>query len=195
MRWRAFFGQLTIARSILLAVVTFLLCISAVTIMKRAKDWGDNAYLEEERKRNDRSFYIVNALTWISVALVFQILPRIGHRDLSIPAVVFLVGLHFFPVPPLHRHTANLVMGACLMIWAVLCPVVFMAMPCWPCHRRRGFDATDFGAMGATDGVAINCGRGTERSSVNLPKLVGRFPKSDGTGWVRPDGARIFLGL
>ncbi len=81
-------------------------------------------------------------MTWISVFLVFQILPRLGLAELIFPAVVLIVGLHFFPVPPLFRHRANLVTGAVMVVWAILCPLLFHG------DRMIGF-------VGAGAGVAL----------------------------------------
>jgi hypothetical protein len=108
-----------------IAVGLTLLVTPALNLRKRGKDAAKNAFPEEEQKRNDRIFGIVNAVTWVSVFLVFQILPRLGLAELMFPAVVLIVGLHFFAMPPLFRHRANLVTGAVMVAWAVLCPLMF----------------------------------------------------------------------
>ena len=72
------------------------------------------------------------------MAAVFQILPRLGYQDLALPAVVLLVGLHFFAMPPLYRHRANLTVGACMVLWAILCPLLF--------HGDRMIGLVSFGA-------------------------------------------------
>jgi hypothetical protein len=119
------FGRLIIPEACLIAAVVLLFAIAAIRLQRRGKAAAENAFPEAERKRNDRNFGIVNAVTWTSVFLVFLIFPRIGHEDLAIPAVALIVGLHFFPMPPLYRHPANLVTGACIAIWAVVCPLLF----------------------------------------------------------------------
>ena len=122
------FGRLSTPVAGLITFVTVLFVIAAVRLQRRGehgKDAGENAIPDAEQKRNDRIFGIVNAVTWIAVFLVFLIFPRIGHEDLAIPAVALIVGLHFFPMPPLYRHPANLVTGACISVWAVTCPLLF----------------------------------------------------------------------
>lgn len=119
------FGRLGKLNAGLIAAAIVVFVIQAMRLQRRGKDAGNDAFPEEQRRRDDRMFGIVNAVTWIAVFLVFQILPRLGHADLAIPAVVLIVGLHFFPMPPLYRHRANLVTGACLVICAVVCPLVF----------------------------------------------------------------------
>ena len=118
-------GRLNIPVAGLIAVVIVLLVIAALRLERRGKVAGKNAFPEAEQKRNDRIFGIVNAVTWISVFLVFLIFPRIRLENLSIPAVALIVGLHFFPMPPLYRHPANLVTGSCIAVWAVACPLLF----------------------------------------------------------------------
>lgn len=135
------FGRLSLIWAGLIAAAIILFVIAAIRLQRRGNDAGRDAFPEEEKRRNDRSFGIINAVTWIAVFLVFQILPRLGHADLAIPAVVLIVGLHFFPMPPLYRHRANLVTGACLVIWAVLCPLLFNG------DRMIGFAALGAGLI------------------------------------------------
>jgi hypothetical protein len=119
------FGRLSIPGACLIAAVVVLFAFSALRLQRRGKDAGKDAFPKEERRRNDRIFVIINAVTGIAIFLVFQILPRLGRQDLAIPAMVLLVGLHFFPLPPLFRHRANLVTGACMVVWAILCVLLF----------------------------------------------------------------------
>lgn len=119
------FGRLNIIRAGIIAAAMVAFVILAILLQRRGKDAGKDAFPEEEKRRNDRIFFIINAVTWIAVFLAFQIFGRLGHPDLAIPAVVLIVGFHFFPMPPLYRHRANLVTGACLVVWAILCPLLF----------------------------------------------------------------------
>jgi hypothetical protein len=119
------FGRINTLGVVAIAAPMTLLVNSAMRLLRRGKDAGKNAFPEEEQKRNDRIFGIVNAVTWISVFLVFQILPRLGFAELIFPAVVLIVGLHFFAMPTLFRHRANLVTGAVMVVWAILCPLLF----------------------------------------------------------------------
>jgi uncharacterized protein DUF7010 len=119
------FGTLNGLETIAIAGAMTLLVNGAVRLLRRGKDSAKNAFPEEEQKRNDRIFGIVNAVTWVSVFLVFQIFPRLDLRELMFPAVLVIVGLHFFPMPPLFRHRANLVTGAVMVAWAILCALLF----------------------------------------------------------------------
>lgn len=119
------FGRLSIGGACEVAIVVVLFSIAAIRLQRRGREAGENAFPAEEQGRNDRMFGIVNAVTWIAVFLMFQIVPRIGYPDLAVPAFALIVGLHFFPMPPLYRHRANLVTGACICLWAILCPMLF----------------------------------------------------------------------
>jgi len=133
------FGRLSKLEGVLIAAVVGLFIVGAMRLQHRGKDAGKDAVPADEQRRNDRIFGIVNAVTWITVFLVFVIFPRIGHQDLAIPAVALIVGLHFFPMPPLYRHTANLVTGACIAVWAIVCPMLFQG------DRMIGFVAAGAG--------------------------------------------------
>src|SRR5580698_1277431 len=145
------FGHLSIPADSLIAVVVLLFLTAAIRLKRRGKPAEETA----ERKRNDRAFANVNAVTWIAVFLVFQIFPRIGHQDLAIPAAALIVGVHFFPMPPLYRHTANLVTGAGIAVWAVICPMLFHG------DRMIGFVAAGTGlVLWASAAWALNTARG-----------------------------------
>jgi len=115
------FGWLSIMAGALIAGFVALYAFVALRTRGRGNEAGKDAFPVDDQRRNDRAFGWVNAVTWVCVFLVFQILPRVGHPDLAIPAVAIIVGLHFFPMPPLYRHRANLVTGALIVLWTIVC--------------------------------------------------------------------------
>jgi hypothetical protein len=135
------FGRLNKLGAGLIILALGIFVTLAIRLQLRGKDASKDAFPEGERRRNDRAFLIVNAVTWTAIFLVFQILPRFGHESLAFPAVVLIVGLHFFPMPPLYRHRANLITGACLVVWAILCPLLFSG------DRMIGFAAAGTGLV------------------------------------------------
>ena len=118
-------------RSGALAIAGMVCSLIAVVlrVQARGKVAAQGAYSEEEERRNYRHFGIVNSVTWISVFLAFQIMPRLGHKELSIPVAEMIVGLHFFFMPPLYRHTANQVLGGFLVAWGIACPLLWQGNP------------------------------------------------------------------
>jgi len=119
------FGRISIVAALVVGACIAVFLMTAMRIARRGKEAAKDAYPEEEQRRNDRMFGIVNAITWILVGVVFQVLPRLGHADLVFPAVALIVGLHFFPMPALYQHRANLVVGASMAVWAIVCPLLF----------------------------------------------------------------------
>jgi hypothetical protein len=61
----------------------------------------------------------------VAIFLDMFLLPRTRYAQFSIPVAVLIVGLHFFALPPLYRHRANLVTGALLTSWAIDCSLFF----------------------------------------------------------------------
>jgi uncharacterized membrane protein YccF (DUF307 family) len=133
------FGFLSRTGAVLIAVATAVFAIAALRMQRRGKDAGEDAFPPEQRRRDDRMFGIVNGVMWFAIFLVFQIFSRLGRQDLAFPAVLLLVGLHFFLMPPLYRHRANLVTGVCLVWWAIACPLLFSG------DRMIGFAAAGAG--------------------------------------------------
>jgi hypothetical protein len=135
------FGRLNKLWAALIALAIALFVIQALRMQRRGTEAAKDAVPEEERRRNGRLFGIVNAVQWIAVFLVFQIFPRVGYPDLAFPAVALIVGLHFFAMPPLYRHRANLVTGAGLVVWAIACPLL------WSGDRMIGLAAAGSGII------------------------------------------------
>ena len=79
------------------------------------------------KQADDRVFMIINAVTYSAVLLLFLILPRFGLQNYIFPGFVALVGLHFFPMPPLYRYTANFITGSAMIVWAAICVTMFRA--------------------------------------------------------------------
>lgn len=119
--WR----RLSLAGAIAIAFTAVVMIAAVVRLQRRGEAAAQDAYPEKERQWNARRFGIVNAVTWIAVFLTFQIMPRLGYKDLSIPVVVVIVGLHFFAMPPLFQHRANQVLGGFLAAWGIACPCLW----------------------------------------------------------------------
>ncbi len=117
----------------LIAAVVLLFVVIAIRLLRRGKEAGNGAFPEEQRKRNGRCFAILNAIQGLAIFLDFLLLPKTRYGQFSIPLAALIVGLHFFALPTLYRHQANLVTGALLTIWAIACPLLFKgdAMLAW----------------------------------------------------------------
>lgn len=76
-----------------------------------------------ERKKASRVYKLVGIAEWALVLAVTYILVRMGHGRWALPAVMLIVGAHFFPLgvafgSPLQHWT-----GAALTLWALGYPL------------------------------------------------------------------------
>ena len=95
--------------------------ITAVRLQRRGKESGAALPEDERKKREERLFGIVNAVQGLAIFLDFLLLPKAGYNEFTVPVAALIVGGHFFAVPPLYRHRANLVTGALLVSWTIVC--------------------------------------------------------------------------
>jgi hypothetical protein len=123
----AYMGRFHLTAILPICLFASLLVFTALRMQRHHAVPVLDEALAKQKKREDRVFGIINAITYTAVFLLFLLLPRFGLQNYIFPCFVTLVGLHFFPMPPLYRHTANLVIGGFMVLWAVLCAVAFKA--------------------------------------------------------------------
>jgi hypothetical protein len=73
-------------------------------------------------KRTSRWFNIVNAAQWVLIFIVANLLSHSGHSDWILPAIIFMIGLHFLPLARLFRYRPHYLTGAALMALAIAYP-------------------------------------------------------------------------
>jgi hypothetical protein len=71
-------------------------------------------------KRIRRSLMQVNAAQWSLIGLVILVMNASGHAEWIMPGVVFLVGMHFFPLARIFGYRGYDLTAACLVLVAVL---------------------------------------------------------------------------
>jgi hypothetical protein len=123
----AYFRQFRLMKIVPICSASGLLAVAAWRLQHARPVAVPEGTLKIQKEADDRTFGIINAVTYIAVFLLFLILPRLGLQNYIFPGFVALIGLHFFPMPPLYRHTANVVTGALMIVWAVFCVVAFRA--------------------------------------------------------------------
>jgi hypothetical protein len=100
--------------------ITLLLLWRAGILLRRtaaaARSQMDPGY----RRKIGRVFGIVNAVQWTLVFLATTLLPRFGLGWLIVPAIVIIVGLHFFPLARLFDLHLYYATGIALVGWAVV---------------------------------------------------------------------------
>jgi len=85
-----------------------------------------------ESKRAGRIFNVVNAIQWTLVFVVATALSSLGHKEWTIPAIIFIVGIHFFPLAVAFKVPRHYATGAALTLLAVFYPFISTAGPTSP---------------------------------------------------------------
>lgn len=112
----------------LLSVFLVAIVISSVYIMRRTHGSLDRSQANRiERKKINRQFALVNLLQWSLIFAAVFGLPRLGLTRWIVPAIVLIVGMHFFPLAKLFKARMHYVVGAIAVAWAILYPLLFSA--------------------------------------------------------------------
>ncbi|HTA66177.1 MAG TPA: hypothetical protein VK753_11785 [Xanthomonadaceae bacterium] len=74
--------------------------------------------------RADRVFHIVNAGQWVVIFIVASVLSHLGLSSWTIPAIIFIVGLHFLPLAHAFANPPHYATGASLIVLAVAYPLL-----------------------------------------------------------------------
>lgn len=111
------------------AVATIALAavgLMALCVRQYRAHQGELAALADtpHRRRARRVFHIVNALQWIAIMVVVNVLNNVGLASWSVPAVVLIVGLHMFPLAAVFRYKPHHVTGAALVLLALAYPLL-----------------------------------------------------------------------
>ena len=73
-----------------------------------------------ESKRAGRIFNAVNAIQWTLVFVVSVVLLIFKHPEWIIPSIIFIVGIHFFPLAVAFKVSHHYFTGAAMMLLAVI---------------------------------------------------------------------------
>ena len=85
-----------------------------------------------QSQKEGRVFNIVNAVQWTLVFLVATGLSKSGHPQWTIPAIIFITGVHFLPLAVAFKVPRHYATGAALMLLAVVYPFATPAGPLSP---------------------------------------------------------------
>jgi len=108
-----------------------LLLIAAATIFFLAlRHYGANRSAREatehtpEGKKRARQFNLINALQWTAIIITSITLSNMHHGNWAVPAIIFIVGLHFLPLARVFSYPPHLVTGIVLIAVAIAYPFV-----------------------------------------------------------------------
>jgi hypothetical protein len=115
---------------ILLPLCCFLAMIVAASIYVMRRTHGSLDRSEEHRamgKRINRRFGVVNLIQWSLIFAAVYGLPHLGHGNWIVPAIILIVGVHFFPLARLFKAPRHYVTGSVMVTWAIVYPILFSA--------------------------------------------------------------------
>ena len=101
------------------AAITVLLFMLAWRQFSRHRAAHAAAEQSPQAKRVGRLFNIVNMGQWIAIFIVGNVLKNLGLQAWFIPAVILIVGLHFFPLAWLFKARRHVAIGMALCVWAI----------------------------------------------------------------------------
>ena len=114
---------LTLLSGFLVALV-----VASMYIMRRTYGLLDRSQANRTaQKKINRQFGLVNFLQWSFIFAAVFGLPRLGLTRWIVPAIVFIVGIHFFPLARLFKARMHYLVGAIIVAWAIIDPILFSA--------------------------------------------------------------------
>jgi len=95
---------------------------------------GNRSALADEsndpvRMRTNRMFNIINAIQWVAIFLIINVLNRNGLADWAVPAIILLIGLHFIPLAKIFKYPPHYLTGAGLIIVSIGYPLLALNGP------------------------------------------------------------------
>ena len=103
------------AATILYIVAGLLLLLAgSVKLMRGIARWPR----QPKNSSHRRAFGWINAVQWIAIFIVVQILTRLHLDAYTVSAIAGIVGLHFFPLAKLFKNPMHYATGSAMVAWA-----------------------------------------------------------------------------
>jgi hypothetical protein len=99
----------------------FALAYKRFTFFRQIR--GDMAETVESR-RASRIFNFINIAQWVLIIVVVNVLNNFGFEKWIIPAIIFIVGLHFIPLAGVFKYPTHYLTGTTMMLAAVFSPFI-----------------------------------------------------------------------
>ncbi len=77
------------------------------------------------RKVINRKFGRINGIQWGVIIAVCLVLSYSGLAIWILPAIILIVGIHFFPLARLFHNRVHYITGAAMVAWAMIYPIAF----------------------------------------------------------------------
>ena len=104
-----------------------LVAISTYTMVRTRGSLDRSEAHRAMQKKINRWFGLVNLVQWGLIFAAVYGLAKLKLSDWILPAIILIVGIHFFPLARLFRAPRHYVTGAIMVAWAVVYPILFSA--------------------------------------------------------------------
>ena len=116
------YGWLPVAFLAIVAV-TLLLFFAALRKFRMNRDAHTAEATLPETRRTESIFNVVNAIQWSSVFVASILLIILRHPEWIIPSIIFIVGVHFFPLAVAFRVPRHYATGIAMTLLAITYPL------------------------------------------------------------------------
>lgn len=80
-------------------------------------------------RRRNRLFHLANGGQWFVILVLSNVFNNVGLSDWVMPMAIFVIGLHFVPLAVAFDNRGNYVVGALMMLLALVYPFVLPMGP------------------------------------------------------------------
>jgi hypothetical protein len=115
-----------------IVAVTLFLFFIALRKFRANRDAHAAEANSPENKKAERIFNAVNAIQWSLVFVASIVLIILRHPEWIIPSIIFIVGIHFFPLAVAFKVPRHYATGAAMTLLAIFYPLMSSAGPTNP---------------------------------------------------------------
>jgi hypothetical protein len=112
--------------------VTLLLCLAAWRVLRAQRSDMHALRHTPQWQRMRRQFRTINTIQWIVAVTAVLVLRRFKLDAWIVPAIMFIVGVHFLPLARVFRYRPHMLTGAALIVTALLYPMASAGGPASP---------------------------------------------------------------
>lgn len=115
---------------ILLPLCCFLAMVVAASLYVMRRTYGSLDRSEAHRamgRRINRRFGLINVVQWSLIFAAVDGLPHLKLGNWIVPAIILIVGIHFFPLGRLFKAPTHYILGSVMVAWAIVYPILFSA--------------------------------------------------------------------
>jgi len=108
---------------VLVLAAALLLCLSAWRVLRARRSDMHALRHTPQWQRMRRQFRTINTIQWIVAVAAVLVLQQFKLDAWIVPAIMFIVGVHFLPLARVFRYRPHVLTGAVLIVTALLYPI------------------------------------------------------------------------